>query len=228
MLTAAPTPTQAAALTRANLTDLLRAAGRGTRPADAARLTEVFAAEQLRQSPAVERAMGTAAAALVTVLRGADQAVRDLERALAPSFEQHPDAEIIDSLPGLGLVLGARVLGEFGDDRTRFADAASRRNYAGTSPITRASGRSRTVLARHIRNKRLADACYLWAFSALTKSRGARTYYDTRRRAGDNHNAALRRLASKLVGQLHHCLHTGQPYDEALAWTTHSSVLAAA
>ena len=75
------------------------------------------------------------------------------------------------------------MLGEFGDDHTRFADAASRRSYAGTSPITRASGRSRAVLARHVRNKRLADASYLWAFSALTNSDGARAYYDHRRRA---------------------------------------------
>jgi Transposase IS116/IS110/IS902 family len=115
-------------------------------------------------------------------------------------------------------VLGARVLGEFGDDPTRYADAKARRNYAGTAPITRASGRSRIVLARHIRNKRLADACYLWAFTALTKSPGARAYYDTRRAAGDTHNAALRRLASKLLGQLHHCLTHRQPYDEHHAW----------
>lgn len=229
VLAAAPTPAAAAALTRANLVDLLHAAGRGTRPADAARLVEVFAAAQMRQSEPVEQAMGTAAAALIVALRGADQAVRDLQQALEPSFELHPDAEIIDSLPGLGLVLGARVLSEFGDDRTRFTDAASRRNYAGTSPITRASGRSRTVLARHIRNKRLADACYLWSFSALTKSPGARAYYDARRAAGDNHNAALRRLANKLLGQLHHCLETQQTYDETLAWTTsRSSDLAAA
>lgn len=227
VLTAAPTPTAAAALTRANLVDLLHAAGRGTRPSDAARLAEVFVADQLRQAEAVERAMGTAALALLTALRGADQAVRDLEKALKPSFEHHPDAEIIDSLPGLGLLLGARVLSEFGDDRTRFPDAASRRNYAGTSPITRASGRSRTVLARHIRNKRLADACYLWAFSALTKSPGARAYYDTRRAMGDNHNAALRRLANKLLGQLHHCLDTRQTYDESLAWARTPELAAA-
>lgn len=228
VLAAAPTPTAAARLTRANLVDLLHAAGRGSRPADAARLADVFAVEQLRQPEPVEQAMGTAAAALVVALRGADQAVRDLQQALEPSFEHHPDAEIIDSLPGLGLVLGARVLSEFGDDRTRFTDAASRRNYAGTSPITRASGRSRTVLARHIRNKRLADACYLWSFSALTKSPGARGYYDARRNAGDNHNAALRRLANKLLGQLHHCLETRQQYDEHLAWNSHSGQAAAA
>ncbi len=219
VLAAAPTPTAAKALTRAGLTDLLHAAGRGTRPTEASRLVEVFTAEQLHQPPQVEQAMGAAVAALVVTLHGNAQAVHDLEHALAPSFEQHPDAEIIDSLPGLGLVLGARVLGEFGDDRTRWPDAASRRCYAGSAPITRASGKGRVVLSRHVRNRRLSDACYLWAFSALTKSPGARGYYDRRRRAGDTHSKALRRLSNKLLGQLHHCLTTGQPYDETLAWT---------
>lgn len=218
VLAAAPDPAAAAKLTRANLTDLLHAAGRGTRPTEAAKLAEIFSREQLHQPDAVQTAMGVAVRALVTSLTADDQAVRDLEKALEPSFESHPDAEIIDSLPGLGLVLGARVLSEFGDDRTRWADAASRRCYAGTAPITRASGKGRVVLARYVRNRRLADACYLWAFSALTKSPGARGYYDQRRAAGDTHNKALRRLANKLLGQLHHCLNEHVSYDEALAW----------
>jgi transposase len=121
----------------------------------------------------------------VRTIAATNESIKELERALAASFELHPDAEILDSLPGLGLVLGARVLGEFGDDPNRFAHAASRRAYAGTAPITRASGRHRAVLARYIRNKRLADACHLWAFSALTKSVGARAFYDRRRAAGD-------------------------------------------
>ena len=61
-------------------------------------------------------------------------------------------------LPGLGVVLGARVLGEFGDDPERYDSAKSRRNYAGTSPLTVASGRKRTVRARFIRNRRLYAA----------------------------------------------------------------------
>lgn len=219
VLAAAPTPTTAARLTRANLVDLLHAAGRGTRPADATRLAEVFAADQLHQPATVETAMGEAVRAIVRTLSAANDSIKQLEHALAASFSQHPDAEILDSLPGLGLVLGARVLSEFGDDPTRFVHAASRRAYAGTAPITRASGRHRAVLARHIRNKRLADACYLWAFAALTRSPGARTYYDRRRANGDRHSAALRRLGNKLLGQLHHCLAVRERYDEALAWT---------
>jgi transposase len=219
VLAAAPDPTSAAQLSRANLTDLLHAAGRGTRPAEATRLAELFAVEQLHQPALIEQAMGQAVKGLVTALTAQDQVVRDLESALAPSFESHPDAEIIDSLPGLGLVLGARVLGEFGDDRSRFADAASRRCYAGTAPITKASGKGRVVLARHVRNHRLADGLYLWAFSSLTKSPGARAFYDQRRAAGDNHSKALRRLANKLLGQLHRCLEHRELYDETRAWT---------
>ena len=119
--------------------------------------------------------MGATVTALVAVAAELTAQIARLETELADRFEQHPDAKIIRSLPGLGMILGARVLAEFGDDPNRYADAKSRKNYAGTSPITRASGKHRVVLARYARNKRLADACYLWAFAALTASPGARS-----------------------------------------------------
>ena len=124
------------------------------------------------------------------------------------------------------MILGARVLAEFGDDPNRYANAKCRKNYAGTSPITRASGKHRVVLARYARNKRLADACYLWAFATLTASPGARTFYDERRSNGDTHNRALRALGNRLVGILHGCLTHGTPYDEHTAWA-HRTQLAA-
>ena len=116
------------------------------------------------------------------------------------------------------MILGARVLGEFGDDPNRYADAKSRKNYAGTSPITKASGTRRVVLARYARNRRLADACQWWAFASLTASPGARAFYDQRRAAGDTHNRALRALANRLVGILHGCLRYGVIYNEDTAW----------
>ena len=70
----------------------------------------------------------------------------------------HPDAEIYLSQPGLGPVVGARVPGEFGDDPHRYASGKARKNYAGTSPITRASGKKKMVMARFIRNGRLIGA----------------------------------------------------------------------
>ena len=97
-------------------------------------------------------------------------------------------------------MLGARALGEFGDDPDRYTSAKSRRNYAGTSPITVASGRKRVVLARHVRNRRLYDALDQWAFCSLTRSPGARAFYDQKRAAGDLHHQALRALwANRLV-----------------------------
>ena len=110
------------------------------------------------------------------------------------------------------------MLAEFGDDPHRYADAKARKNYAGTAPITRASGKSRVVLARVARNKRLADALYQWAFTALTSSPGARAYYDAQRARGTTHHAALRALANRLVGVLHGCLRHQTPYREHTAW----------
>ena len=134
------------------------------------------------------------------------------------SFGQHPDAEIYRSLPGLGTILGARVLAEFGDDPHRYADAKSRKNYSGMSPITRASGTRKVVLARYARNQRLADALYLQAFATLTCSPGARAYYDSHRDRGATHHQALRALGNRLVGILHGCLRHKTPYSEATAW----------
>jgi hypothetical protein len=134
-----------------------------------------------------------------------------------------PDAEIYLGQPGLGIITGARVLGEFGDDPDRYTDARSRKNYAGTSPITRASGKKKTVLARYVHHDRLIDALHRQALSALTGSPGARAYYDALRARGVRHNAALRHLANRLVGILHGCLKTRTVYDEAKAWAHHTS-----
>ena len=142
-------------------------------------------------------------------------------RQVEAHFGRHPDAEIYRSQPGLGVVLGARVLAEFGDDTTRYADARARKNYAGTSPITRQSGKKKVVLARFVHNDRLADALDRQAQGALSGSPGARAYYDRQRARRVGHHAALRQLANRLVGILHGCLKTGTPYDERVAWAHH-------
>src|SRR5512135_1969987 len=219
VLAAAPTPAGAAALTLAQLRALLRKAGRSRGiDAEAARLREAFGAPQMRQLPLVEQAMGRQALALLGQLDAACTAADDLEHAVTESFNLHPDAGIITSFPGLGALAGARVLAETGDDRSRFQDAKGLKAYAGAAPVTRASGRTRSVTCRKVKNSRLAAAGYTWAFSALTASPGARAHYDRRRDAGDRHAAAQRNLFGRLLGCLHHCLLTGQHYDEATAF----------
>jgi Transposase IS116/IS110/IS902 family len=161
-----------------------------------------------------------ALAAVITALNGQ---ITVMEGQAAAHFRQHPDAEIILSQPGLGLIFGARVLGEFGDDPHRYANAKARKNYAATSPITRQSGKRKTVMARYVHNDRLRDALDGQAFAALTASPGARACYDQLRGRGTGHRAALRQLANRLVGILHGCLKTRTLYDEATAWPQHAS-----
>jgi len=229
ILAAAPTPEAAAKLTLAQLRALLRKAGRSRSiDAEAQRLRGAFRQEQMRQLPLVEQAMGRQSLALLRQLDAACQSADDLEQAATESFSQHPDAGIITSFPGIGALTGARVLAEIGDDRSRFQDARGLKAYAGAAPVTRASGKSRSVTHRRVKNNRLAAAGYIWAFSAITASPGARAHYDRRRDAGDRHAAAQRNLFSRLLGCLHHCLATGQHYDEATAFPARSVTPAAA
>ena len=165
--------------------------------------------------------------ALVALLGTLNAQVKTMEGQVEAHFGRHPDAEIIQSQPGLGAVLGARVLAEFGDAPGRYTSAKARKNYAATSPITRASGRKKVVAARFVHNDRLVDALMTQAFSALRVSPGARAYYDHQRARGCEHNAALRQLANRLVGILHGCLKTGTLYDEATAWSHHVNEIAA-
>lgn len=219
VLALAPTPSLSRQLSIAKIASALRRSGRQRRIDErAAEIHQALRTEQLAAPDRVSESMGHVVTALVAVTAELTAQIAALEAELADHFDEHPAAKVIRSLPGLGMILGARVLAEFGDDPNRYVDATSRKNYAGTSPITKASGRSHVVLARYARNKRLADACYLWAFAALNSSPGARAFYDHRRARGDTHNRALRALANRLVGILHGCLRHHTPYDEHTAW----------
>ena len=227
VLAVAPTPSLGRQLSISRITAALERSGRQRRiKARASEIQAALRSDQLTAPDQVSEAMGQVVAALVAVAAELTKQIAGIEADLTEHFDEHPAAKVIRSLPGLGMILGARVLAEFGDDPNRYTDAKSRKNYAGTSPITRASGKSRVVLARYARNRHLADACYLWAFAALSSSPGARAFYDARRTGGDTHNRALRALANRLVGILHGCLRHDTPYDEHTAWD-HRNELAA-
>ena len=215
----APTPAQAAHLSLSKIRSALKAAGRQRNlDARAQQIAALLRTEQLTAPTAVTAAFGATTRAAVGIVVELNRQIADLEAELATHFETHPDADIYRSLPGLGVILGARVLGEFGDDPNRYTDTKSRKNYAGTSPLTVASGKKRAVLARHVRNRRLYDAIDQWAFCALSASPGARAFYDHRRAAGDLHHQALRALGNRFVGVLHGCLRHHTKYDEHTAW----------
>jgi hypothetical protein len=229
ILAIAPSPETGRRLSVSKITAALRRAGRQRNlEATAARIQAALRAPQLQAHPGVVSAYAAAVRSLVAVIGEFVVQIEKLRAEVEAGFGRHPDAEIYLSQPGLGLVLGARVLAEFGDDPTRYTDARGRKNYSGMAPITRASGTKRIVLARFARNRRLADALYLQAFTALTASPGARTYYDRHRAAGATHHQALRALANRLVGILHGCLRHHRAYDETTAWHTAPPQAAAA
>lgn len=215
----APTPAEAAKLTPGQVRSALRAGGRTRNiEARAQAIVEGLRVDALTAPAQVVTAFAATTRAQVAIITALNTEIAALDTELGAHFEQHPDADIYLSLPGIGVILGARVLAEFGDDPNRYDNAKSRKNYAGTSPITRASGTRHVALARFVRPARLADAIDQWAFCSLGNSVGARAYYDHRRAQGDSHHKALRALGNRLVGILHGCLRNRTAYDEATAW----------
>jgi transposase len=215
----APTPQAGARLSVSQIRAALKRGGRQRYlDTEAAEIRTGLRTGQLQAPEAVTAAYAATTAATVAILVELNRQIAELETTMTDRFEQHPDAAIYLSLPGLGVVLGARVLGEFGDDPNRFADVKSRRNYAATSPLTIASGKHRAVVARWVRNNRLYDPVMQWAFCSLTASEGCRVFYDHRRAKGDTYPQALRALGNRLVGVLHGCLDHRTLYDEHIAW----------
>jgi len=219
LLTIAPDPRSAAGLSIEQITAALTLAQRRNRAVKAQQIAAVLQADHLEQPAQVVAAYAATVRAQAAILSVLNIQIKALDKQVRTHFLRHPDAQIYLSQPGLGFVLGARVLAEFGDDPWRYANAKARKNYAGTSPITRQSGKRKAVIARWVHNNRLIDALGQQAFCALCDSPGARGYYDRLRARGAGHRAALRQLGNRLVGILHGCLKTGTFYDETTAWS---------
>ncbi|MDX3775906.1 IS110 family RNA-guided transposase [Streptomyces europaeiscabiei] len=222
LLIKAPTPAAAAKLTRTQITAVLARHRRHHREAKAATIQATLREPQLGLPEQVAAAYAAATTAHARLIIALNEQITTMEEQVKTHFLAHPDAEIYLSMPGIGEITGARVLAEFGDDPARYTNAKARKNYAGTSPVTRASGKSHTVQARYVRNNRLADALQRHAFGALSASPGARRYYDKQRAREVGYNPALRQLGNRFVGILHGCLKTRTHYDEATAWSHHA------
>jgi transposase len=221
LLATAPDPDRAARLSRSKIAAALQRARRRDVEVKAEAIQAALRSAQLTQPAELTGAYAATVGSHVALIAALNAQIAALGKQVEAHFGRHPDAEIYRSQPGLGDLLGARVLGEFGDDPDRYDGARARKNYAGSAPVTRASGKKTVVLARHVRNRRLADALHQQAFCALSASSGARAYYDSLRARGAGHHAALRQLSNRLVGILHGCLKTRTCYNEATAWAHH-------
>lgn len=217
LLAKAPTPAAAANLTTRQIVPALK--GRRDKDEKASAIQQILRSEHLGQPDAVAHAYAATVRSLVAILTTLNEQIAALEEDVKNHFGRHPDAEVILSQPGLGPILGARVLAEFGDASDRYASAKARKNYAGTSPITRQSGKMRVVSARYVHNDRLVDALHGQASCALLHDDEVRAYYDQLRARDVSHNAALRQISNRLVGILHGCLKHRTTYDQATAWS---------
>jgi hypothetical protein len=220
LLGKAPDPASAAKLTVTQIAAALkRARRRGDLTQRAREIQAVLRTPHLAQPAVIAEAYAASVQAAAAVITALNEQIKTMEAKVSVLFRHHPDAGIYLSQPGIGDITGARILGEFGDAPGRYATAKARKNYAGTSPLTIQSGKSKTVHARYIRNKHLIDALYVQAFAAISASPGARAYYDELRAHDVGHDDALRRVAGRFTGILHGCLKTGRDYDEATAWS---------
>jgi transposase IS116/IS110/IS902 family protein len=182
LLTTASDPETAAGLSCNRIAGALKRARRRDVVGKAEHIQTVLRADALRQPAVLAGPYAVTVWSTIAVITIGNSEITTRQGQVEAHFGQHPDAEIYRCQPGLGQILGARVLGEFGDDPHHYHDARARKNYAGTSPITRASGKKKVVLARYACNDRRADALHQQAFCALTASPGARVYYAGSRR----------------------------------------------
>jgi len=143
------------------------------------------------------------------------QAVLEIYRdKIEMMFDHHPDAALFKSLPGAGPKLAPRIATIFGCDRLRYASAHGVQELTGTVPVTRQSGRSKTVAFRRACRKPFRNTMHQFAFCCLRNSVWARAYYDAARRQGQSHAQALRNLGARWLKIIYRMWVERTPYDE--------------
>jgi len=166
--------------------------------------------------PAVTRAKSRLAVALARQLRTLEAQLKEYRTYIEALFGQHPDHDLFGSLPGLGRKLGPRMLGEVGDDRSRFETPQAMQCYGGSAPVSYESGQIRKVQFRRACNKHLRHALHLWANLSRVDCPWAEAYYQQKRSEGKSHACALRCLAQRWLKILWKMWQTRTPYDERI------------
>ena len=176
---------------------------------------EIFARATQFASPseAVTRAKSLLAVCLAKQLITLEAQLEAYRQQIQKLFAEHPDQEIFDSLPGIGLKTKARLLAEIGSDPTRFADADALRAYAGTAPVTQSSGKSRVVFFRRACNKWLRNAMHWLADLSREQCVWAAGVLREEEAGGMRHAAALRCLAGRWEKILWKMIQSRQKYD---------------
>ena len=177
----------------------------------------VFArATALSGSAPTAAAKSLLAVSLVRLLQTIEVQLESYRERIAAVFASHPDHDLFGSLPGAGPKLAPRLLGEIGDDRSRFVDAEGLQCMAGTAPVTFQSGKLRYQKARYACDDTLRATVHLWANLSRQKCAWADAYYQAHRKKGQSHACALRCLGQRWLKILWKMWQSHTVYDEAL------------
>ncbi|WP_329394563.1 IS110 family transposase [Streptomyces melanogenes] len=149
-----------------------------------------------------------------------DEEIAELDALIEAKFREHPHAEVILSLPGMGPRLGAEFVAATGGDIETFGSADRLAGFAGLAPQPRDSGRVSGNLRRPRRYHRgLLRTMYLSAMVSLRTCPASRTYYDRKRGEGKGHKQALLALARRRVNVLWAMIRDGECYHGSLPAT---------
>jgi len=209
-----PTPAQARRIGAARMAAFCSRHGYSgrTRPEV---LTATLRAHLLAASPGTTAGKAFAMLLFIDQLELLNGQVRAITRRIGELLAGHPDAAVFLSVPGMGQITAATMLAKMGEDRARFPTPDTLLAETGTAPVTRASGRSRTVRFRYAANKRMRHAIDWWAFVSVRENDWARDAYDQARARGQQHNRALRGIGARWVRILWRCWTDSTPYDPA-------------
>jgi transposase len=219
---AAPFPAKAARLSAARIEAILKK--HRIRRVDAATVQTALSARALTVAPGAAEAASEHALLLLPRLRLLEQQRAHLEKRIqslleeltqAPAedaSEEHRDAAILLSLPGVGRKVAAAMLSEASQALAE-RDYHALRCYAGSAPVTRQSGKKTVILMRQGCNERLRNALYHWARVSVIHDSKAKAMYAAMRNRGQSHGRALRGVADRWIAVLVSMLRHNSLYD---------------
>ena len=211
-----PTPQAARDASLEQITEVLKQAGHTTAEQVVPKILETLHQPQLTAPAITTRTKSRLLLALVAQLLPLVEQITAYDKEIERLFLMHEDNEVFSSLPRAGKRLAPRLLAEIGDERTRYADAASLQALAGTSPVLFQSGNYAKAHRRLGCIKPLRNALHQFAWQSTQQDGWARDYYQRKRAEGKSHTVAVRALSNVWARIIFAMLNTHEPYDAAI------------
>ena len=211
-----PTPEAAMAASASEIATLLHKEHHPHPKERAELIVELLHQPQLVADTVTTRAKSRLMLALVSQLVPLVAQIAHYDKEIARLFLSHEDNEVFSSLPRAGKRLAPRLLAEIGQDRTRYADAASLQALAGTAPVAFQSGNYAKAHKRYACVKPLRNALYQFAWQSTLQEPWALAYYQRKRAEGKSHTVAVRALANVWLRIIYAMWVNHATYDPAI------------